>query len=371
MLEVVGSARDCVAINLYLFESGVCAEHWIEVLCALGRKGVRVYLLLDDFGCLKLDAGDRDRLRSAGILIEWFNPVRMGRGFANFLRDHRKMVWVDGRVAFTGGFGFTDDFDPDVRGEGHWHEVALEVDGPCIGDWADAFQRDWLRVSGHAPLLSPVSKPVSDGSPGRVALNRLGHRRETRRSVLVWMRHARQRVWISTAYFLPPVRLRRELVRAARRGVDVRLLLPGPATDHPSVRRLGWRYYGRLLRNGVRIFEYQPRCLHAKVLMCDDWVSIGSSNLDHWTLRWTLDANQEIVSSELAQQVVGMFVMDFSESIEQSLASWRGRPMWHRIQERLVGWVHGALTLLSVRRRMKLEIARRRATGGRWSRPGP
>ena len=367
MLEAAAGARECVAINMYLFESGACADRWLSVLCDLGRRGVRVYLLLDDFGCLKLSTADRDRLRDAGVHVAWFNPIRIGKGFLNFLRDHRKLLWIDGQIAFTGGFGLTDDFDPGVRGDRHWHEVALELSGPCLQDWREEFERDWRRTTGDKPDL-PDPRPLeSGGSPGRLAANRLGGRRETRRSVVHFLGRARERAWISTAYFLPPVRLRRALVRAARRGVDVRLLLPGPATDHPEVRRLGWRYYGGLLRAGVRIFEYQPRCLHAKVLMCDEWVSIGSSNLDHWTLSWTLDANQELVCDDHSRQVFDMFTRDFAASTEHLYADWRSRPLWHRLQEHLIGWFRSLLTFLSLRRQMKLELARRRIMNGEAS----
>jgi phosphatidylserine/phosphatidylglycerophosphate/cardiolipin synthase-like enzyme len=158
------------------------------------------------------------------------------------------------------------------------------------------------------------------------------------------IRSAERTVWLATAYFIPAWRIRRALRNAARRGVDVRLLLPGPHTDHPAIRHAGRRFYGRLLANGVRIFEYQPRFLHSKVFLCDHWVSIGSSNLDRWNLRWNLEANQEIDDSAFAGQVRAMFEADFRESIECRYAQWRKRPWSARARERLWGrvdlWLH-------------------------------
>ncbi len=112
---------------------------------------------------------------------------------------------------------------------------------------------------------------------------------------------------------------------AAKSGVDVRLLLPGPITDHPGVRYISHRLYGRLLKNGIRIYEYQPRFFHAKTVLCDDWVTIGSSNFDRWNLRWNLEANQEVIDEVLARQVKQMFEQDFSNSVEYTVENWQQR----------------------------------------------
>ena len=133
--------------------------------------------------------------------------------------------------------------------------------------------------------------------------------------------------------------MRRRLRHAARRGVDVRLLLSGPLTDHPSISNAGRRYYERLLHNGVRIFEYQPRVLHAKALLCDEWASIGSSNFDRWTLRWNLEANQEIQDADFSQQVRQFLQDGFSDAIEITLENWQRRPWHRRWQERFLAWL--------------------------------
>jgi phosphatidylserine/phosphatidylglycerophosphate/cardiolipin synthase-like enzyme len=129
------------------------------------------------------------------------------------------------------------------------------------------------------------------------------------------------------------------LARAARRGVDVRLLLPGPHTDHPAVRHAGRRFYRRLLAAGVRIYEYQPRFQHAKVSLIDDWVAIGSSNLDRWNLRWNLEANQEIDAPDFAAATAAMFTTDFSASHEYQAHTWGRRGHWSRFAERFWGAV--------------------------------
>jgi phosphatidylserine/phosphatidylglycerophosphate/cardiolipin synthase-like enzyme len=145
------------------------------------------------------------------------------------------------------------------------------------------------------------------------------------------------RAWVMSAYFVPSRRFRKALRRAARRGVDVRLLVPGPRTDHPWVRQAARRFYGKLLRNGVRIFEYQPRMLHAKMILCDEWVSIGSSNLDRWSFMWNLEANQEIADRRASDAAAALFVADFAASRQLSRRYWRERAWLDRLRERIAG----------------------------------
>ena len=162
---------------------------------------------------------------------------------------------------------------------------------------------------------------------------------EIKRSLYNRVRRAERRVWVQIAYFVPSRKVRRALRQAAGRGVDVRLLLPGPYTDHPAIRHAGRRFYAGLLRAGVRIFESQPRFLHAKTMLCDNWVSIGSSNLDRWNLRWNLEANQEVDNILFAQATGAMFEEDFLNSIECRYEDWRRRPWYARLREHLWGRV--------------------------------
>jgi cardiolipin synthase A/B len=191
------------------------------------------------------------------------------------------------------------------------------------------------------------------GPDGRVLGHHRGGGQTVMRAVLAEIGKARRRVWIATAYFAPTGRLRRALKRAARRGVDVRLLLAGPCHDHPAIWHAVRRFYGRLLYGGVRIFEYQPRFLHAKMVLCDDWVSIGSSNLDHWALRWALDANQATMDPALAGQVAAVFAADFDLSEEWTVQAWQHRGWWSRLLERLAGAFDDYVVQWSYRRALR------------------
>ncbi len=332
MLQAIAEARQRILLDIYLFESGTVASRFIDAFVAAARRGVQLYILLDDFGARGLHMRDRERLRHDGIHLAFYNPLHYGTLRRNLFRDHRKVLVVDQQIAFTGGAGITDKFDTQSPSQHGWHEVMLSVRGPVVADWQRLFAHSWNLWGSPQLALEAAALAAVGELPGRVSLN-APRRMEIKRSLINRIRGAEKRVWIATAYFLPSWKIRRLLRQAAHRGVDVRLLLPGPHTDHPSVRHAGRRFYSRLLLNGVRIFEFQPRFLHAKMLLCDDWLSIGSSNIDRWNLRWNMEANQEVLGGEIVEQARELFRHDFSQSHEISLAIWMQRSWYRHLQE--------------------------------------
>lgn len=352
MLAAIDGARHYVLLLMYLCESGQVADRFIEALTAAAARGVRVHLLLDDFGSLPLRRPDRQRLLDGQVELVFCNPLRVGRWNRNLIRDHRKILVVDGEIAFTGGAGLADQFDPAVHPELYWHDLMLEVRGPCVGDWQTLFRETWEKWAGRPlPMAAPLLSPLSGGRPGRVAVQGPARNRaDIVRSLIRRIRRARQRIWLATPYFLPSWKLRRTLRRQVRVGTEIRLLLPGPHTDNPPVRALGGRYYEKLLRDGIRIFEYQPRFLHGKVHLCDDWVSLGSTNLDRWGYRWNLDANQELQDPEIVGELKRLFEQDFAASQEFEYAEWLNRSVLERMAERFWGWVMTGTVWVSERR---------------------
>jgi cardiolipin synthase len=351
MLDAIAHAREYVLLEIYLFESGVVASRFIDAFAQAAGRGVTIKVLSDDFGASGLTRIDRDRLHAAGAELAFYNPLRYRKLLANAFRDHRKLLIVDGTVAFVSGTGLTDEFDDPHHPQRSWRETAVRITGPVLADWVALFDRAWRHHARSALALPPVpANAMADGMRGRVVpASRLAIQ-DIRRSLYRRVRNAEHRVWLSTAYFVPSRKLLRAFMRAARQGADVRLLLPGPHTDHPAVRHAGRRYYARLLRHGVRVFEYQPRFLHAKTLLCDRWVSVGSSNFDRWNLRWNLEANQEVDDQRFTDAVAAMFVADFEESVEIDLAHWRRRRWIARMRERFWGRVDMALERLGRRR---------------------
>ncbi|HWS02796.1 MAG TPA: phospholipase D-like domain-containing protein [Gammaproteobacteria bacterium] len=339
MLDAIAGARRQILLEMYLVESGQIADRFIDALGSATQRGVQVCMLLDDFGCRGLTAADRSRLRAHGIELVLYNPLQFGTLRRNLFRDHRKLLVVDGNSAFVGGAGITDAFDESSQSGRHWHDVMVEIRGPLVSDWQTVFDHNWSHWATTAAPLINISGSKTGLQTGRVSLAGTDALPTIKRTLLQRLSRAEQRIWLATAYFVPSWKLRRRLARAARRGVDVRLLLPGPHTDHPAVRHAGRRFYRHLLAAGVRIFEYQPRFQHAKVALIDNWVAVGSSNLDRWNLRWNLEANQEIDAPDFAAATAAMFTTDFSASQEYLAHTWGRRGHWSRFAERFWGAV--------------------------------
>jgi cardiolipin synthase A/B len=336
MLEAIESACNYVLLEMYLVESGELTDRFVAALAAAARRGVKVHVALDGFGSLGLATADRARLTDAGVELRFYNALSWSKKLRNFLRDHRKLLVVDGRRAFVGGAGLTDEF-AGLRGKGlPWRDQMVEIAGPVMIDWQRAFKRTWRRCGGRLRLPG-LPKGELGGAAGRVVLSEAAAGSALAREVVQRISNARERAWVMSAYFVPSRRFRKALRRTARRGVDVRLLVPGPRTDHPWVRDAARRFYGKLLRNRVRIFEYQPRVLHGKMTICDEWVSVGSSNLDRWSFKWNLEANQEILDAGFAEDAAEVFENDCRQSEELSARRWPKRAWLHRLRERIAG----------------------------------
>ncbi|WP_447527818.1 phospholipase D-like domain-containing protein [Vreelandella sp. TE19] len=347
MLEAMASAEHYIFVELYLMESGELADRLSQALIDARARGVKVYLLLDGYGARGLARKDRARLMEGGVALRFFNPLGLHSLARNLSRDHRKIVVVDGNVAFTGGFGAVDEF---LKA---WYEIAVRVEGPSVKDWESLFRRLWrskltrrAKGSPECELVERRAPPAfDDGAKGRVMPARGYRYQAIRRSLFERVRHTDTRLWLCTPYFVPTFSLRRRLAWAARRGVDVRLLLPGRKHDHPGVRYAGQRYYQALLKAGVRIYEFQPTFIHAKFVLADNWVSIGSCNFDHWNLHYNLEANQEIDSPEMARQVQALFERNFAASDEVDATAWGERPWGQRARE----WMYGLLNAVVMR----------------------
>jgi cardiolipin synthase A/B len=356
MLETIEASEHYVLAEFYLAASGRIATRFIDAFAAAALRGVKVFVLLDGFGARGLAESDRARLRGAGVALVLFNAISW-RGFPRqFVRDHRKLLLVDGRVGFTGGVGLMDAFDPVGESVARWHDCMVEIAGPVLEDWQSLFAKTWRRSARQALGLPRLHcQPFVPGERGRLAASAGVETKDLGSAVIRQVRRARVRVWIATAYFWPSQRLRRALRQAARRGVDVRLVLTGAHTDAPALRSVSRLFYSRLLADGVVIYEYQPGFLHTKVVLADDWVSIGSCNLDRWGILWNLEANQEVSSALFARAVEQTLerALEFSSTFRHpsEIESGWSAHFWRLIGRAALAWSTRVVARLRERRR--------------------
>jgi cardiolipin synthase len=337
MLAAIDQAEHFILFEQYLVESGSVSEEFIQHLLQARARGVQIYVLLDDYGSSEFSHHDRQRLVQAGIEVFFYNPLSWRSLYRSLRRDHRKLLVVDNKFAFVGGAGINDSYKTGNPTSMNWHDVMLQIEGENVEDWIQTFMHNWQRSTERLPVIADYNHNLRGNQTGRVYLSHGLLRNDIVRSVIAHIHKSSHRIWLTTPYFVSNRKLRRVLRRAAYNQVDVRLLLPGPISDHPWVSHAGRRYYNKLLRSGVKIYEYQPRFIHAKVILCDDWASIGSSNLDRWNQRWNLDANQAVLDSDFSQQVAAMFEQDFSESRLLTHEDWEQRSRWQRLKERYFG----------------------------------
>lgn len=342
MLEAIGQAREEVLLESYIFDADATGTRYRDALVAAAERGVRVRALVDAIGSFRTRTDFFAPLVAGGGEARFFHRVLTYRWWHLF-RDHRKILVCDRRVAFTGGMNIADEYSAFT----HWRrrlpdramrDTQLRIVGPSAWELVSVFSEGWER-SGGAPL--PVTgPPPEENADARILVldsrPRRGHK-ETAAALAALSAAARETFWLTNGYFAPGHSLVAILGHAARRGVDVRLLLPGP-TDMPVVRHAGHGWFSRLLRRGVRIFEYQKAVLHAKTIVADRHVSvIGSSNLDFRSYRFNAECNALVFDDGLAGDLAAAFERDLADSAEIHLPAWRRRGTLHRAVDSAAG----------------------------------
>jgi len=298
---------------------------------------VTVRIIVDGVGSFGLGANALRPLIEAGGSVGIFNPVRLLHGWSRLMRrNHRKMAVFDGVTAYIGGFGYGNDW-ADVPPAGWW-DLGARITGPAAAQFRRVFARDWARCrQPRLPELADLRLPRAGRERLRLLPSVFG-RHDLFRRLRQAARPARERVYVCTTYFIPNPWIRWALRRAARRGVDVRILLPGPHQANWPLLLAGRRHYGALLAAGVRIYEYQTSFLHAKYALVDRTMGlIGSSNLDSWSGRFNLEADLEVLSPGAIRILARRFLRDLGSAREITRSRWSRRPAWIRLIERFFG----------------------------------
>lgn len=335
MAAAIEEARVSVHLETYIFGDDRTGRTFAELLAKKARAGARVRLIYDAVGSIDMDPTLITFMRNAGVQILEYHPVAPWRPrWAWNRRDHRKILVCDGRVGFAGGMNLMDANLPAAEGGADWRDVHARVEGPAALDLDLLFRDVWHKQTGRwfesagDPRFGPGVSPV------KVASNQELLRRFAIREAYVNALHAaRTEVSIANSYFMPDWRIRRSLAHAARRGVDVRVLVPG-TLDSNAVWHAMRSTYGSLLARGVRLYEWLGPMLHAKAVVVDrQWCAIGSYNLDHRSLQHNLEVNLHVLDRGFAGELADLFRRGLEGARELNLADWRRRPWTDRVLE--------------------------------------
>ena len=334
-----------ITLQSYYCENGALLDRFAAILAERARAGVRVHVVADGFGCRDFASRHADALRAACVEFAVLRPLRWFTFHRAQHRSHVRLVVVDGRVAYTGGFGLADVW---LTGDGvGWRDTNVRFEGPAVRTAQGAFIAAWAEATGalltDEALLPHAAAATAASADTRAAVQFGGPGLGTtpfERTLALTIGGARERLYIANAYFIPSPPVRALLADAARRGVDVRLLTAGPRSDLPGTRIAARAYFGELLDAGVRIYEYLPTMMHAKTWVADGvWAGIGSMNLDNRSLRLNDELNLLLLDSAHGAALERQFHVDLEHAREIDAASHDQRPWSQRLQERVVTWV--------------------------------
>jgi cardiolipin synthase len=338
ILDAIRGAKRSINMECYIFRHGRMADAYVQALTERARNGVNVTIVVDAIGSLTLWGRPVARLRAAGCRImsyqalRWYSLHRMNN------RTHRELVVIDGSVAFAGGAGVADWWAyPTGRRGRPWRETMARIEGPVVAALQAVTAENWLECCGEiltGPDYFPDLEPCGETTAFSVKSSPSDRATTSRVTFQVLMEGADETVRVNTPYFLPDRSLRRALVGIARRGVKITVIVPGRHTDQHWVRLASRRMWGELLRAGIRIFEYQPAMMHAKILIVDDlWTVVGTTNIDNRSFEHNDEDNIGMRDPTVAARLLQDYERDLANSVEVTLEMWERRPLW----EKLVG----------------------------------
>ena len=336
MLDAIRGARRSLALEMYTWADDRLGKRFAHAVALKALEGITVRVVVDAFG--SLDSSDlMDSLERSGVEVLWYHPLApwTPSWYPN-RRNHRKLLIVDGAIAFAGGMNLSETYSEEFLGPDAWRDTMVQVEGPAVRRMTRFFLETWRRCGG--PIRAGGGWAVQRRSRGQAGVQVVGRpgfigRRSLRRVFLGLIFGARRKIFIANGYFAPEGWLRRALCRAARRGVQVELLL-SQTSDVPLVRWAGRASYERLLEAGARIREMNHAILHAKVAVFDDETLLtGSANLDYRSFRHNLEVAVNVFDVKTARKALGAFEEDFGRAEEISLERWRSRPASERLLE--------------------------------------
>lgn len=340
MLDAINSAEHTVDMMTFVYWKGAIARDFAHALAQRARAGLRVRLLLDGFGSRLIEKDLLTQMRRAGVQVAWFRKPLYLSPLKQNHRCHRKVLVVDEQVAFTGGVGIAEEWCGDARNPQEWRDTHIEVRGPAVDGIAAAFAQNWAechdelfdnrdRFTSHRPQGNAVVQVVrGSASFGWQDMQTL---------IRVIIESAEERLRLATAYFSPDAYFIELLCATARRGVEVEILLPGPHTDKRVCQLAGQHFYEDLLACGIKIYQYQPTMMHAKVITADRTAAlIGSTNFNRRSLDHDEEVMLAVLDADFCATLDAHFDTDIAASERMRAGQWKRRPVLQRAREAAV-----------------------------------
>lgn len=340
--EDLRRARQSITLQVYYGAPGRMADTLTGILTERARAGVRVFVLYDAFGTVDIPPAHRDALRSSGVVVEPFRPIRLSTLHLAQNRSHVRGIVIDSRIGWTGGFGIDDKWLGDGHTGGSWRETNVRFEGPAVRQLQAAFVTAWVEATGVMFTGRATVEELPDGVTAAGLLYTAPTLGSTaaERFFALSIGAARKTLYITNAYFAPDSNFIGLLTAAAQRGVDVRILTAGPRTDINVVRFAGRAWYETLLRSGVRLYEWQPTTLHAKTFVVDsEWSTVGSMNFDNRSMALNDESNLMVLDRTVGAEMNRIFLDDLRHAREITLESFRERPWFQRIAEHGANWL--------------------------------
>ena len=345
MLEAIGGARHTIDFLTFVYWRGEIGTRFAEALSERARAGVRVRLLLDGWGCHPIERPLVDQMQDAGVQVRWFRPLKHFEPTKMNHRTHRKVVIVDESIGFTGGVGIADEWQGDARDASEWRDTHFKVLGPAVDGLRAAFLDNWVETD-DVLFDSSIDRFPAQEQPGSSVIQCVRGASEAGMSDIstlfnALLQLAEERVRIATAYFVPDEAMIERLSGAADRGVRVEILLPGPNADKRFVQLAGEDTYAALLEHGIRIWNFQPSMLHAKVMTVDGILAmVGSANINARSTELDEEINLVVLDPAVVTTLDEQFDGDLERSEPVTPDDWEDRSLAQRVMEGLTRPLH-------------------------------
>jgi cardiolipin synthase A/B len=340
MLAAIRGAKKTINFEAYILYSDKTGWAFRDAMIERARAGVEVRVLLDGLGSgWNLNNSDVRMMKEAGCRFAYYHPLLSWRIDRSNRRSHRRVLVADGKVGFTGGVGFAEQWSGHAQDPKHWHDVQVRVEGPLVSALQNAFEEHWIKA--YDETLSGADQfpdlPPAGNIKGQLIASHSFSVAPLPLTQAIGFAAAEHRIWITNAYSAPSSGQVELLVNAVQRHVDVRLIVPGPHNDQPLTKSAGRTAYGKMLQGGVRIFEYQPTMIHTKAMVMDGMFSlIGSSNLDPRSSQINEELDLAIYDAGFGKGMETMFENDLRQSTEYTLEQFKNRSVWERTTEWLM-----------------------------------